>query len=95
MYNQLPFPSVFWDFVSAHRVTIIHLVRLNVLRRQISLHYLKEDHWRSQVTRETALQLEAAGEWRQAPFECVLMVSSLVVCLYKRIDVVVMYVRDA
>lgn len=66
MYNQIPHPEVFLSFAARYNVSIVHLVRQNVLRRFISLHYLHLDHSRSQVTQEAAAAL---GEgWKQEPF---------------------------
>ena len=67
MYDQIPHPNVLLDFMAQHNVAVIHLVRQNVLRRLISLHYLRLDHSRSQVTEEQAIKLGAA--WKQTPFD--------------------------
>ena len=71
MYNQVLSIPVFFEFLQTYRdrISVVHLVRRNVLRRLISLHYLHLDHSRSQVSISQAMDLSKTGSWKQEPFD--------------------------
>lgn len=69
MYNQLNplMEENFLRWARKHHILVIHLVRLNVIRRLISLAYLRNNHSRTQVSAAEAARLGQDFEEPKVP----------------------------